>query len=314
MVKKTFTFEIDIKQARSTPPPELVEGDNGNEFIITLNDNGEPIDLSNCRVLLLFSQPNGRTAQQDNDGHGITMDEDENNKFTVKVYTTSFAPGTNNCEVQVLSGENYETLVTSAQFNFECRRSILNDDTILAVDTYPILAGLVTRVESAVAALEPIERDEDARIANEEDRVEAEALRQEAETSREQAEILREQEEADRITDEQIRIGNEATRNEAEDQRIVAENARKSAEIAREKKWGKASATATTLAAGQSATANVTVGDNGLTFNFGIPIGEGTPGKTPVRGEDYWTAADKQEVINEVLATFPVYGGEVNEL
>ena len=320
MVKKTFTFDIDIKKARSTPPPELVEGDNGNEFAVTLTDNGVPVDLTDCRVLILFSQPNGRTAQQDNNGNGVTMDETAVNKFTVNVYTTSFSPGTNNCEIQVLSGDNYETLVTSAQFNFECRRSILNKDTIQSTDEYPILADLVRTVEGAVERLEPIERDEAARIAAEADRIAAETARAEAETAREQAELLREQEEADRITDEQIRIGNEATRNEAENQRYLAESGRIAAETAREKKWSKANATATTLAAGEYATANVTMGDNGLTFNFGIPLGEGTPGKdgkdgvTPVRGVDYWTAEDKQEVIDEVLATFPTYGGEVNEL
>lgn len=31
----------------------------------------------------------------------------------------------------------------------------------------------------------------------------------------------------------------------------------------------------------------------------------GTPGKTPVRGTDYWTAADKQEIVNNVLAALP---------
>ena len=31
----------------------------------------------------------------------------------------------------------------------------------------------------------------------------------------------------------------------------------------------------------------------------------GTPGKTPVRGTDYWTAADKQEIVNDVLEALP---------
>lgn len=233
MVKKTFTFDIDIKKARSTPPPELVEGDNGNEFAITLTDNGEPVDLTDCRVLVLFSQPNGRTAQQDNDGNGVTMDETAVNKFTVNVYTTSFSPGTNNCEIQVLSGEGYGTLVTSAQFNFECRRSILNDDTIQSTDEYPILVGLVQRVEEVEEKLLPIEENEDARLAAEEERIAAETARQEAETEREQAELLREQEEEDRIADEEIRIGNEASRKEAENQRYFAESGRVSAETAR---------------------------------------------------------------------------------
>ena len=39
----------------------------------------------------------------------------------------------------------------------------------------------------------------------------------------------------------------------------------------------------------------------------------GAPGYTPIRGVDYFTEADKQELINAVLATFPVYNGEVIE-
>ena len=31
----------------------------------------------------------------------------------------------------------------------------------------------------------------------------------------------------------------------------------------------------------------------------------GTPGKTPIRGTDYWTAADKQEIVNSVIAALP---------
>lgn len=32
---------------------------------------------------------------------------------------------------------------------------------------------------------------------------------------------------------------------------------------------------------------------------------KGTDGKTPARGTDYWTAADKQEIVNDVLAALP---------
>lgn len=37
----------------------------------------------------------------------------------------------------------------------------------------------------------------------------------------------------------------------------------------------------------------------------GIQGPAGADGTTPVRGTDYWTAADKQEIINEVLAAIP---------
>ena len=52
-------------------------------------------------------------------------------------------------------------------------------------------------------------------------------------------------------------------------------------------------------------------GDAGATGPAGAPgkDGEkgdpGTPGKTPIRGADYWTAADKQELVNDVLAALP---------
>lgn len=42
------------------------------------------------------------------------------------------------------------------------------------------------------------------------------------------------------------------------------------------------------------------------------PQGEqGPPGKTPVKGVDYWTEEDKQQIIQDVIAELPVYNGEV---
>lgn len=39
-------------------------------------------------------------------------------------------------------------------------------------------------------------------------------------------------------------------------------------------------------------------------------VHHGKDGYTPVRGEDYWTTADKAEMVAAVLAALPVYGGE----
>jgi len=39
----------------------------------------------------------------------------------------------------------------------------------------------------------------------------------------------------------------------------------------------------------------------------------GVDGYTPVRGVDYWTEADKAEIVADVLASLPVYKGEVVE-
>lgn len=73
---------------------------------------------------------------------------------------------------------------------------------------------------------------------------------------------------------------------------------------------GTFTATATGLAAGS----NPTVSVDGTTFTFGIPAGaqgpqgepgpQGEKGDPPVKGVDYWTAADKAEMVAEVLANF----------
>ena len=42
----------------------------------------------------------------------------------------------------------------------------------------------------------------------------------------------------------------------------------------------------------------------------GTPGKNGTDGHTPVKGTDYWTAPDKAEIVAEVTAALPKYGGE----
>ena len=46
-------------------------------------------------------------------------------------------------------------------------------------------------------------------------------------------------------------------------------------------------------------------GDPGPKGDPGEKGDPGAPGKTPVRGTDYWTAADKQEIVNSVIAALP---------
>ena len=40
-------------------------------------------------------------------------------------------------------------------------------------------------------------------------------------------------------------------------------------------------------------------------------ISNGKDGHTPVKGQDYYTEADKKEMVNAVIAALPVYYGEV---
>lgn len=54
---------------------------------------------------------------------------------------------------------------------------------------------------------------------------------------------------------------------------------------------------------------SATIDDSGhliLTLTDGTTLDAGVAsGKTPVRGTDYWTAADKQEIVNSVIAALP---------
>ena len=67
--------------------------------------------------------------------------------------------------------------------------------------------------------------------------------------------------------------------------------------------------TVTTGEAGTSASVNNVGTENDAVLNFSIP--RGPAGYTPVKGTDYWTAADQQSMVNDVLAALPVYNGEV---
>lgn len=53
----------------------------------------------------------------------------------------------------------------------------------------------------------------------------------------------------------------------------------------------------------------LSVSNGKLQYN-GSDVGlKGDKGDTPVKGTDYWTAADKQEIVNDVLAALPTWTG-----
>ena len=55
-------------------------------------------------------------------------------------------------------------------------------------------------------------------------------------------------------------------------------------------------------------------GDTGLRGEQGIPGNKGDTGAsgyTPAKGIDYWTEADRTQMVADVIAALPVYSGEV---
>lgn len=56
------------------------------------------------------------------------------------------------------------------------------------------------------------------------------------------------------------------------------------------------------------------VGPQGAPGEPGKDGSDGKDGYSPVKGTDYFTPEEKQEIINEVLRDFPKYNGEVIEV
>ena len=52
-------------------------------------------------------------------------------------------------------------------------------------------------------------------------------------------------------------------------------------------------------------------GNDGVSGKDGINGKDGADGYSPVRGTDYWTDADKAEMVSSVLAALPIYDGSV---
>lgn len=96
----------------------------------------------------------------------------------------------------------YSRLVTTARFNFKCRRSILNDETITTAAEFPPLMKLINNIQLA-------------------------------EKGRKENEIERINNEFQRFENERIRLTGENSRVRAEDERIEAENLRQAAELER---------------------------------------------------------------------------------
>lgn len=52
-------------------------------------------------------------------------------------------------------------------------------------------------------------------------------------------------------------------------------------------------------------------GDKGDKGDTGAAGAKGADGKTPVKGTDYWTAADQQSIVSDVIAALPTWDGTI---
>ncbi len=147
IVNKIFDIILDTKRPPNNREIELVEDDTGNVLHISLFDDGEAVDLTGCRVVAVFARTGGTTMQDSGaEGNGVTI---SGNEITIALRKSSYGLGTTECELQVYSGTLQDTLVTTARFNFGCRRAIFNSDTAQATNEYPILVQLIADANEA---------------------------------------------------------------------------------------------------------------------------------------------------------------------
>ena len=266
---KCFDLAIDLKRPVAIRPFEVVEGDTGNRLTVALTDDGEACDLTGLRIMAVFSHSKGISVEDSADG-SVTADE---NVISIELYPSAFAPGMVECELQIYSSseeepesiEDYDVLVTTAKFNFSCRRAILNGESIACAPQFPLLAQTIVDIQTAEAIRDEAESirrqneearasaelgriaaesgrvlaenqrllNESSRVSAESARASAESARAAAETARESAETVRGQNELSRQAAENLRALAETQRDSAETARSTAESARASAETAR---------------------------------------------------------------------------------
>jgi len=180
-INKVFDVALDIKRPSSHKDFTVINGDTGNRIHITLTDGDDPVDISGCRVIAAFSRPDGSTSLQDSgmqDG-GVTISSDHSNEVDILLFPASFSPGMVECELQIYSDASLSTLITTARFNFSCRKAIMNEDTVQASPEYPLLRSLTEELKNSADGLAQLmaetEQAEAARVLAEYKRKESAA-------------------------------------------------------------------------------------------------------------------------------------------
>lgn len=154
MQTKDFYFAIDMVYENSYEPFEVVEGDTGNVLHITLKSNGEAQTLNDCYICAVFSSSSG-FAMQDNDS-GVTIGE-ETGTLDLQLLPTSYGPGRVEMDIQVYTTPSRAILVTSQRIDFNCKRTIISEQTIRENVAFPpLVAATQDAIDAAAEAREAI--------------------------------------------------------------------------------------------------------------------------------------------------------------
>lgn len=156
MQTKDYSITLDMMRTLPSRPFEVVEGDTGNILHVTLLNNGDAMDLAGCGIQIAFASSSGFAMQDETSGIVKTA---QTGMFDITLLPTAYGAGNVSADVQVYSGENNTTLVTSTRFDFRCRKSLISGDIIRANAAYPPLVEAArVATEAAAAAYAAAER------------------------------------------------------------------------------------------------------------------------------------------------------------
>jgi len=160
MQTKDYSITLDMLRTLPFRPFEIVEGDTGNILHVTLLNNGDTMDLTSSKLCIVFASSSGFAMQDETSGVEKTG---EPGAFDVALLPTAYGAGNVSADIQVYSGDDGETLITSTRFDFRCRKSLVSGDIIRANEAYPPLVEAARianeAAEAALAAAERIDTD-----------------------------------------------------------------------------------------------------------------------------------------------------------
>lgn len=151
MLTKEFAITLDMKRALAFHPFEVVECDTGNVLHILLQNDGAAMELTGCDVCVVFASSKGFAMQDLTSGVSLGQSPGQ---IDVLLYADSFGAGEVTADVQVYSGPERGTLITSRRFTFRCVTALISADSIRASATYPpLIAATRAATDAAEAAL-----------------------------------------------------------------------------------------------------------------------------------------------------------------
>ena len=318
---KNFYLTVDIKSENARIVKGIAAGDTV-RFNLRLTDGAEAFCMKGVTLIELCARlPDYTTVQTVSLAESIQRCEAENGILEF-ILPSAFcaAAGVYQTQVILYTGEDS---TAAARINYSVESTLAPDGEVTAEEKSAyraIMEDTAKMINEARAADEA-----------EQERKDAETVREQRERARIEAERKRDTQEYQRILKEINRANSAAARADAEEKRVKAENARvtaeksrAAAETARETAETEREETAAAAAAKMqniditavsceeaSADFEENADGSGYSLTLGLPKGEkgskgekgekgatGAQGYTPIRGTDYWTDGDKQEIVS----------------